>query len=158
MALSDQTRLQELKDLLIAAGYTESSDHYSRNSFRIQFGEADNLEITVSLPYRDSFKELPETLKPFAWADDQVDRAIQKHVAEKKSWDGANFELALRSYLGDLMVKHPDYIALMARVDSEGGPAPTMEEFNALKKRIQEELQSQPEIAEWVRQLEEDHI
>ncbi len=158
MALSDQPKLQELKRLLIAAGYTESSDHYSTDSFRVEFGENDNIEITVSLPYRDSFRELPEALRAFAWSDEEVDRAIQKHVTEKRSWDGANFELALRSFLGDRMVQHPEYKAIIARVDSEAEDTPTMEEFAALRTRIQEELQSMPRIAEWKRQLEEDYI
>jgi hypothetical protein len=158
MALSHQLRLQELKALLIAAGYSESSNPFTPDSFRVQFGENDNIELTVSLPYQDSFEELPEALSPFAWTDDEVDRAIQKRVTEKQSWDGANFELALRSYLGELMVKHPDYIALMARVVSGEEGSPTMQEFETTKKRIQEELQKRPAIAEWVHKLETDYL
>jgi hypothetical protein len=143
-------KIDRLKAFLVAEGLVE-------NGFYVEGDGGNSVRITVTIPL-DYEEELPEELKPFAWDSYELERAMDKGNTEKKTWNGANFEMALRSYVGELMDQHPEIAAIHELLQDKDAVFPKLEEYQALRKRVFDELCAQPQIAEWDKKLNEYYV
>ena len=144
-----QEKLDRIKAFLTSEGFIEG------DTFRLSAGEYDTIELTVDVPIEPF--ELPEELKPYEQDPDQVERAVWKGNTEKKTWTGANFEMALRAYAGEIMERDPEAIALSARVDARDDSL-TYEEWETQRKAIWARICSEPKIAAWETELNARHF
>ena len=129
------TKLDELKRLLEDAGFTYEVSGYESN-----------YTVSVEVPVEDV--ELPEELRPYAWTMDQVDRAIWKGNTEKRTFAGAEFELALREYAQHLMFTDPEAIELEKTL-KDVFDIPSLDAYQAKRKAIWKRICARPEIVEW---------
>jgi hypothetical protein len=99
---------------------------------------------------------LPAELGPFAWSDYEVDRAIWKGNTNKKTFDAARFEIALREYASDQMRKDPETFALDHSWDWERTDVTReeLDEYERRRQEIWERVCERPEIVQWEAELE----
>lgn len=143
-------KLAALKAFLLEEGLIESEEDFEA------YGNGGNsVEITVSIPLDEV--ELPEELKHFKLPSYEVERAVWKNNAEKRTWNGANFELALRGYASDLMSKDPENVALAERVEDIDSVV-KLEEYKAARDAIWNRICNDPKIVAWEKELEEDYL
>lgn len=141
-----QAQIDRIKEFLTAEGFIEGE------SFDVSASGRGSDAVTISVDVEIDIFELPEELRPFEHGD--VERMIWKGNTEKKTWEGANFELALSSYAGSIQEKDPEHIALLDRVlNGKREDLPTMEEWNAQRAAIWARICSDPKIAAWEHEL-----
>lgn len=112
-------------------------------------GEYENVTVSIEVPAPEF--ELPEELKPFAW--DDVDRAIWKGNASKRTYAGADFELALRDYASHLLYTDPEMVALketLSRVTTKE----ELDEYDKKRQAIWERVNKNPKLTAWEKELE----
>lgn len=148
-----QAQIDRLKTFLLEEGYVENEN------FRVEPADRGGDAVTISVDIPIDVFELPEELKPFEQDHEDVDRAIWKGNTEKKTWEGANYELALRAYGGSILEKNPEFKAINARIRSDiPGDMPTLEEYEALKSRLWGEIWAEPKHAAWEHDLDTNHF
>lgn len=141
-----QAQIDRIKEFLTAEGFIEGE------SFDVSASGRGSNAVTISVDVEIDIFELPEELKPFEY--DDVERMVWKGNTEKKTWEGANFELAFRGYAGAIQEKDPEYMALQERVlNGAREDLPTMEEWNAQMAAIWKRICSDPKIAAWEHEL-----
>lgn len=127
--MSAQQKIDNLKRALEDLGISYDADFYGEtDSYEIS-GEGANLLFSIRVPVPE--QELPEELKVFGWSDYEVDRAISKGNAEKRTLSGARFEIALTNYAHKLFAQIPEVQELEATLDS----VKTMDELNGYQAR-----------------------
>lgn len=124
----------------------------TENGFEFEV-EVEDYDLAVYVKVDPPAVELPEELKPFAWSPDQVDRAIWKGNTDKKTFNGANFELALREYAGSIMSSDPETIELEKTLDSIAD-LPSLDDYQETRRRIWERVCERPEIVRWEAEME----
>jgi hypothetical protein len=148
-------KLERLKSFLLSEGLVEGSYGETEGSFYLEGDGGNSVRITVKIPLGWQEKDdFPEELKPYRMGSYELERMMDKGNTEKKTWEGADFEMALRQYVAELMDKEPELAEINRRV-SVGEDIPTLEEYQALRKRIFEEICARPQIAEWDKKLNE---
>lgn len=141
-----QAQIDRIKEFLAAEGFIEGE------SFDVSASGRGSNAVTISVRVEIDIFELPDELKPFEYED--VERMIWKGNTEKKTWEGANFELALRGYAGAIQEKDSEYMALQDRVlNGAREDLPTMEEWKAQRAAIWKRICSDPKIAAWEHEL-----
>ncbi len=136
-----QEKLEKLKALLLEAGFEPE----------VSVGDG---ALIVSVTFEPEYEPLPAGLEDFAWAPDQVERAMWKGSSEKRTFDGANFELALIDYAHNLMALDSESRELEATLELITTPE-ALEEYRAKRKLIWDRVVSAPEIVKWDKQLDE---
>lgn len=127
--MSAQQKIDSLKQALEDLGISYDADFYGEtDSYEIS-GEGANLLFSIRVPAPD--RELPEELKPFGWSDYEVDRAISKGNADKRTLSGARYELALTEYAHRVFRQIPEIGELEAAVET----LTTMDKLNAYQDR-----------------------
>lgn len=144
-----QAQINKLKAFLLEEGYVENKD------FRVEAASRGGEAVTISVDIPIDVFELPDELKPFEQDPEDVGRAIWKGNTEKKTWEGANYELALRAYGGQIMEADPEHMAMSARIFSDSDDMPTMEEYKELRARIWKRIWDEPKHAAWETDLNE---
>lgn len=143
-----QARIDRIKEFLTAEGFIEGE------SFEVSASGRGSDSVTISVDVEIDGFELPEELRPFEQDADEVDRMIWKGNTEKKTWEGGNFELALRAYAGSIQEQDPEYMALQDRVlNGAREDLPTMEEWETQRAAIWKRICSDPKIAAWEHEL-----
>lgn len=124
-----QQKIDALKKALEDLGISYDPDFGSEpDSYEIQ-GAGSELIFSVRVAAPE--QELPEELKPHGWSDYEVDRAISKGNAEKRTLSGARFEIALTNYAHKLFAQIPEVQELEATLDS----VKTRDELNGYQAR-----------------------
>lgn len=124
-----QQKIDALKKALEDLGISYDPDFgHEPDSYEIH-GERSELIFSVRVAAPE--QELPAELKPYGWSDYEVDRAISKGNAEKRTLSGARFEIALTDYAHGFFVQVPDVQELEATLDS----VKTMDELNSYQAR-----------------------
>ncbi len=144
-----QSQIDKLKQFLVSEGYVQDEN------FSLSGDGGNSLVFSVTIELDEL--ELPEDLQPFAWSPDQVERAMWKGNAEKQTWNGANFELALRDYAGDLMANDPETLTLEATLETVD-TMPKLEEYQAARQVIWERICSDPKIVAWEHFLDNELV
>lgn len=130
--MEPQERIDALKKALEDLGISYDADFYGEaNSYEIQ-GERSNLLFSIHVPAPE--RELPEELKPFGWSDYEVERALDKGNAEKRTLSGARYELALSDYAHRVFAQIPEVKELEGTLES----MTSSEDFDAYQARRQE--------------------
>lgn len=148
-------KLERLKAFLISEGITEGSYDREAGGFFLTGAEGNSVLFTVKLPLgRSDESDFPEELKPYRMDSHELERMMNKGNTEKQTWEGADFEIALRQYVGKIMDQEPELVEIHRKALA-GEPMPTLEEYKALHKRIFLEICARPQIAEWDKKLKE---
>lgn len=147
-----KAKIDELLSLLNAAGFTEGEDYELA-------GDGSN-SVVVSVSIDLGTEELPEVLRPFGIAIHEVERSMWKGNCTKQTWNGANFELALREYASSLMHKDPEAIALESTLNSivDSRDLEAFKAYQLKRKAIWERIVSAPEIVALEKDLEENYF
>jgi len=146
-----ESQIDSLKFHFESMGLTEGEDY-----FVSPVSGRDELQFTVKLAQAP--RELPEELKPFEMDGDELDRFIWKGNSSKKSWSGARFEVALIRYASAIMEKDPEHIALMALPYQVNMGGMSYEDWEGSRAKIWQRICSEPQIAAWNRDLEENYL
>lgn len=143
-----QKLVNQLKSHLNSIGLLEGEDFYLS-------AEGDNVNITVSIPVEVT--PLPAELQPYATDRQEVERAIRKQSTEKRSINGATFELALADYMNDLLAKDPEAIELRKTLH---GPVTKkgFDEYRAKTDAIWARINLDPRIVALEQDLEENYL
>lgn len=127
-----QQKIDALKKALEDLGISYDADFYGEaNSYEIQ-GDGANLLFSIRVAAPE--QELPEELQPFALNGYEVDRAISKGNAEKRTLGGARYELALTDYAHRVFAQIPEVKELEGTLESMS----SSEDFDAYQARRQE--------------------
>lgn len=147
-------KLERLREFLIAEGFTNDNYFDTEEGFFMEGDGGNSVRVTVKIPLGWEEKDdFPEELKPYRMHAYELERMMDKGNTEKKTWEGADFEMALRSYVSELMDQHPELAEINRRVQADEDNLPSFDEYKAIRKRIFEEICAQPKIAAWDKKL-----
>lgn len=149
-------KLERLREFLIAEGITEENYFDSEEGFYLEGDGGNSVTITVKIPLGwEEREDFPEELKPYRMHSYELERMIDKGNTEKKTWEGADFEMALRTYVSELMDANPELAEIHRLTQLDDATLPTFAEYEAIRKRIFDEICAQPQIAAWDKKLNE---
>lgn len=147
-------KLERLREFLIAEGFTNDNYFDSEEGFFMEGDGGNSVRVTVKIPLGWEEKDdFPEELKPYRMHPYELERMMDKGNTEKKTWEGADFEMALRSYVGELMDQHPQLAEINRLAQEDPAKLPTLEEYEVLRKGIFDEICRRPQIATWDKKL-----
>lgn len=146
-------RILEIKNALSLLGYDPDFD------ITVMVGDnGDTLALSVAIPLEEF--ELPEELREYAVKPDEIERAIWKGNVEKKTYAGALYESAIQGYASHRMSDDPQIIALdEALKENITSLEDSKFDFIAARKireKVWARITSEPKIAAWIRDLEDN--
>lgn len=144
------SKMENLKSALHALGFKFDED------YSIESGDSgDEINFIVRVPM-DEF-ELPEELRAYAVDDHEIERAVWKGNTEKKTWNGANFELALRNYMNAVLNTDPEMIKLRGEdLLNADTTREYLETYQATVLKVWERIHTEPQVAAWLEDLEKN--
>lgn len=143
--------LNEIRSKVAALSYLLPED--SEVGYSVSYNY---VTVSIEIPLTET-PELPEELQLFAWVPSEVERYMDKGNSDFNSWDGTNYSIAIRNYAYSVMASLPETIALEQTLED----CNTFEDLRAYQdKRAaiwDEKVLTQPKIAAWLADLNENY-